>query len=1050
MEQITFQQMRAIMENVNGGVTAVLVRGGVPIFLYSNDHYYRLLGYTREQFAAEVRSAFDLIYEEDREAVIQQTLQASQHYENFICEYRAVRRDGSIVWMRSHVSITTLPGIDEPVQLAVANDISKQKDAEQKEREAVEQQKKMLENMPGGVGIYYFHHDNRLELVYLNEGYYYLIGTEREQRQAYGGLTTMNAVHPDDAEPLLHEIRTGIEKNRIINLDIRILCEDHQYKWVNIKAKVAAKTEEKYTLFVFFADIDQLKTTQLRLAATNGAVEIASKNNGISFWIYHIDDELISLDLQDASPLGYPHEIPNAQGYFETGEIVFPDDRAVFMEMYQKLRDGVENCDCTARLMNLKTGKYEWQHTFYTRLHHSSYVGRVAIGFAINVDLEQENRQRYERELQLRQEMISNSIIYYQINLSTGMIEEFYSRYHDIKGISSNTHVNEALRQQVLANVMPEDKERVYNAIFTDALIKAYSRGETSVTVVYRRHLSGIGVRWLKALATIMERPSTGELIAFIHSQNIDIERKDQLAIESIKDEEIEYVVLLNVHSGLAHFVQVKDFVGLKPHQVFCFDPKYEEIIRCQVMEEDQAECEKFFLMKHLVKKLQKEKIIKITYRIKNSDGCILRKKTRAFYLDDTREEIVLIRRDITDLYEEEQRQKQRLQSAVDAAVEANHAKSDFLSRMSHDMRTPLNAVLSFSDYEMMKGVSEDQLKVYLEKIHASGEYLLGIINDVLDVSKIEQEKMVLHPTPYSLDEFVENINTVIGSLCKEKRIEFLIDVSEAPNRWIKVDKIRFNQIFINLLSNAVKFTPGEGKIEFIVKPYSEVRTAGLQMQFEVRDNGIGMSPEFLPKAFESFAQEYHEDVSERTQGTGLGLTIVKEIITLMGGTISVESTQGKGTSFTVILPLLYTEPPAAAENFSDTENSLEGKRILLCEDNELNTEITVTLLEKQGCIVECAENGEQGLEMFQSSKEGYYDAVLMDIRMPVMNGLEATKAIRNSGHSDAAKIPIIAMTADAFSEDEQISSEAGMNAHLSKPVEPEKVFETLKRVMRK
>lgn len=917
-KQVTYDQMLAIMENVNGGVTAMVIRDGMPTLLFANEQYFRQLGYTREQFYEEIENRFDLVCEEDKEAVEAQIRRASLTYQSVSCEYRARRRDGSLIWMQSNISVTTLPGIDEPVQLAVAN------------------------------------------------------------------------------------------------------------------------------------DIDQLKTAQLKLAASSGAVEIASRNGGLSFWMYHLDSKTISQSLQSSPVLGYPKMIYNVpESLCGTGSLP-PEDEPAYRAMHQQLLEGAESCDCTVRLMNHNLGKYEWQHIFYTRLHDSTYPDRVAIGFSVNVDLEQENRLRYEREMQLRREMINNSVTYFQINLTTGVIEEYYSQCEDTPAVKSNTRICEAVRQEILSNVVQEDRNKVFQTVFEDALIREYSRDHNTVSIDYRRHMPGMGIRWLRATANIMERPRSGELIAFVNSQNIDIEKKDQLAIESIMDEEIEYVMLLNVASGQARMVQVKCTSDLRIHQVFDFNQKYGELIRFWVLQEDQKGCERFFSMQALTESLQEEEVIKFTYHILDQERRILRKKSRAFYLDATHEEIVLIRRDITDLYEEEQRQKLILQNAVDAAVEANHAKSDFLSRMSHDMRTPLNAVLSFSDQEMTDGASESQLKLYLDKIHASGEYLLGIINDVLDVSKIEQEKMVLNPVPYSMDEFIGNINTVIEPSCKSKNINFMIDVSKVPDQWIRVDKIRFNQIFINLLSNAVKFTAAGGRIEFVIQPISEMRMSGMQIQFEVRDNGIGMSPEFLPRAFESFSQEYHENISEKTQGTGLGLTIVKEIVTLMKGTIAVKSTPGVGTVFTVVLPLRYAEPPAENEIQPAEERSLEGMRILLCEDNEINIEITVTLLEKQGCIVDCAQDGQQGLELFQRSEEGFYDAVLMDIRMPVMNGLDATRAIRNSGRSDAHHIPIIAMTADAFSEDAQISNKAGMNAHLSKPIEPKKVFDTIRRVTRR
>lgn len=912
--------------------------------------------------------------------------------------------------------------------------------------------KNLVKDVPGGLGIYHFYLDGRLEQVYLNDGYYSMLGIERKNRDEFLGFFTQNAVHPEDIDHLKEEVKKGISENKIVSDDIRIIDQNGNYVWVHVKVKIEEKVGDRYTIYASFSNIDKLKSVQLKLEASYRAMETASKSNGISFWLYYIDEKRMTQELQRKSAIGYPEVMENMPDVMcGTGEIN-PEDEVTFCKLYHEMENDAANAECTVRLLNHNTGKYEWRHIYCTRLDDAIYRKRVAIGFSLNVDLEQENRQRYENELQIRREMINSSVIYAQFNLSTHVVEEYYSKSYEEFGIKVGDRMDEVLGKKILDNIAEEDRQKVKNTLFIAPLLNEYKKGNSFVTIVYRRRLPGIGLRWIRTNVNIVERPESGDVIAFLNGQDIDMEKKDRLAVESILNEEIEYVVVLNVKNGQAHFAQIKeDFERLVSKETFDYDKVIGLVLETQVVKQDQIAFRNFFYIDSLREALEQEAVIKLAYRVKSKKGKILRKKTRAFYLDETHEEIVLIRRDITDIYEEQQRIQQQLQEAANTAVKANHAKSDFLSRMSHDMRTPLNAVLSFSSGEMVSHADEMTLRNYLNKIHTSGEYLLGIINDVLDMAKIEQKKMELNPEPYSQKEFVESMNSIIGELAKKKDIEFNIDVSKASLAWILTDKVRFNQVFVNLLSNAVKFTPNGGKVELLIEQHPIGDALAVPMSFIVRDNGIGMSKEFLPHAFDSFAQEYSKEMSEKTQGTGLGLSIVKKIVEMMDGTVRVESELGKGTTFTLELPMQATKAPELlqVEMQEKKNNDLEGLKILLCEDNFINVEIATKLLNRQGCHVTCAENGRQGLELFEESEEGYYDIVLMDIRMPVMNGLEAATAIRTLKRKDAGTIPIIAMTADAFDDDRQISKEAGMNAHMLKPIEPKKLYEAIRQTLK-
>lgn len=380
----------------------------------------------------------------------------------------------------------------------------------------------------------------------------------------------------------------------------------------------------------------------------------------------------------------------------------------------------------------------------------------------------------------------------------------------------------------------------------------------------------------------------------------------------------------------------------------------------------------------------------------------------------------------------------------------ANAAKTSFLSRISHDMRTPLNGILGLTS--LMKELKKpEQFPPYLDQLELSGRYLLNLINDTLDVSKIESGKLELHPTVCDGSNLLFNTFSLIKPNLEEKKLTFHTHLPAILSVALYVDVGRTQQVLMNILSNAVKFTPEGGVIDFSIECLSKTDTL-LVDKIVIRDNGIGISPEFLPHLFESFSQEHNQTTSQY-QGTGLGMAITKQIVELMGGTITVESRLGEGTAFTLTLPF----PLATAEQIAEAEthgeetlshHRLAGKHILLCEDHPLNTQIATKLLESRAMVVDHAENGKIGVDLFASSAPFTYDAILMDIRMPVMDGLEATRAIRACRRPDALVIPIIAMTANAFEEDIQHSLESGMNAHLAKPVSPDLLCDTLLRLL--
>ncbi len=400
--------------------------------------------------------------------------------------------------------------------------------------------------------------------------------------------------------------------------------------------------------------------------------------------------------------------------------------------------------------------------------------------------------------------------------------------------------------------------------------------------------------------------------------------------------------------------------------------------------------------------------------------------------------------------------QRKALSDALNIAEEANKAKTIFLSNMSHEIRTPMNAIIGFDRLALEEEGLSDNVKEYLEKIGTSAEHLLEIINDILDMSRIESGRMSLYSVEFSLNKLIETICTLVGSQCADKHISFTCNKEDGLGDLYIGDEMKLRQVLINILGNSVKYTDENGAISFDVKCTARYKKRATIL-FVMKDNGIGMDEEFLPKIFDSFSQE---DISHTNKygSTGLGMAITKTLVDVMNGKISIDSKKGEGTTVSVSITLMESENKSAEDDNKQKESQadeeklaeLSGRRILVAEDMDINAQILLKILKMKGLEADRAENGQIAVDMFKEAEIWHYDAIIMDMRMPVMDGLTATDTIRKLDREDAKKIPIIALTANAFAEDVQRSMQAGLDAHLSKPLEPEKIYKTLGKLIAK
>ena len=402
---------------------------------------------------------------------------------------------------------------------------------------------------------------------------------------------------------------------------------------------------------------------------------------------------------------------------------------------------------------------------------------------------------------------------------------------------------------------------------------------------------------------------------------------------------------------------------------------------------------------------------------------------------------LFLIRRTFDRIQENEQ-----LEARLFAAEEASEAKTFFLSNMSHDIRTPLNAIIGYTTLANREDVNYDEKSGYINKIEMASRQLLEIVNDVLDMSRIESGKLSLEPTCVDLENCILEACDLVRIQLEAKKIELSVSCN-ISHKWVLCDKAMLDRALMNLLCNAGKFTEENGSVSLLLNELTAGDETG-RYEIRIKDTGIGMSPEYVERLFIPFERERTSTVS-RIQGTGLGLAITKRIVDMMGGNITVQTEKGKGTEFVVAIDFPLMESEEKIHLNEGDEISFEGKRALLVEDNMINMEIAQMLLEQSGFLIETAENGKIALEMTAASEKGYYDVILMDIQMPVMDGYMAAQAIRDLPDPGLAGIPIIAMTANAFQEDIKKAEEVGMNGHIAKPLDIPSMKTTLQQVLK-
>ena len=1169
----TIRRQKAFFQSLYDTTLCALVQYDLNgTFLNANAFTFDVIGYTEEQFRTETGgSLMSIVHPCDVDTV-------REHIERLIADRRPtvyncriIRRDGAVRWLCASANIiNNMDGV--PVIQAAYSDVTELQRVE-RERDST------YDSIPGGVAKVLI--GTQLSLLEANDNFFQMLGTDRT---AYKG--TLSAVAPADRGAIVTAFMEAAETDAPVDIEYRCRRFDNERTiWIHLIARFVENAHGAKVYQCVFIDITKQKTAQIQLYRERDRYRIIMENSADV--IYEYDRKTDTVVFYETIRRGDENEIakhvsPNFSKKLYDQKIAHPEDAETVMRVFS----GVQGGSAEVRLRNLKlNGDYVWCLLQGQPVYENGALARV-VGIIRDITENKRISQEKERlqrifDLELRRDYESIC----QINPSTGryvMCTPSNASYYDIptSGIFS-----EELAHAISRIVCSEDRETCLKTMSIGNMLKTLEE-EKEGTCYYRVLTPDGSLRWKCARYTYFGDDGSILLnVRDVHDIRI-AQQQEENRFRAILRETCEYIIETDVETK-SYTLHLPTLINRYP-LADCSDygsliARYSE--RYVAPEDREAFLRAVSLPEALNRMRREGGSCSIKYTVNTNGSPAYKTWNMSLYrYDDNREYMLSYILDITKLVLEQQekereaeRNRQIIKDALTAAEQASRAKSDFLSRMSHEIRTPMNAVIGMTTIAAASLDNRDKLTDCLGKIGLSSRYLLSLINDILDMSRIESGKVSIINEEFDFRSFVEGISSLIYPQAKNKNIVFDLNIEGVVDERYRGDPLRLNQVLINILSNALKFTPDWHSVHLSIRETRRVRDRAY-LQFIVRDTGIGMEKGLLTRIFEPFEQG-GASISHSYGGSGLGLAISSNLVSLMNGHISVSSTPGVGSEFVVELPLLtvpdntpkqdvsledirvlvvdddlvtcehttlilnrigvdaeyvtsgkaavtrvksalqrhtcynialvdwkmpdmdgvetarsirrivgpdtlviimsaydWTEIEArareagvdffiskpifqsvvqdvllkatrrrqSAATLPVQKEDFAGRRILLVEDNEINMEIARTLLEFRNASVDGACNGQQAVEMFRSSPPNHYDAVLMDVRMPVMDGIAATQAIRGLNRADAATVPILAMTANAFAEDIEQSRKAGMNEHLAKPIEPETLYARL------
>jgi signal transduction histidine kinase len=1037
------------LNEIPSGVGIFDVTGSAIQLKFLNDGFYRMIRARREDRARFFGAGtIQSVHPDDRPGLLAEVAASIREKRLFEYRFRNLDGGGAYVWLGIRARHRPVAENTERFY-ASYYDVDRFMSEKTRLEEYNETLTEILGNIPGGAAVF-SEAGGEVHLNYTNAGFYELHHGSR----AYWDAQSRNPVDwlvPEDRARFWEAfgpVRRGeLDHNSAV---YRVTGEDGAVHWVGNRFRRAYEREGVSYYYASFTDMDRQLAAEQELLRDKQLYEDASRAARLLIWTYSTDTHRAVM-MQD----GYTGEVCRRHGIptvlenvAETvSRFVDPRDRAAFLAAYRAMDEGAALAECEVRFQ-LPGQEPQLEHVTLKRIEDRD--GRLLTVYCCgqNVTEQKRNEERFDRAY----EQLSNPNSYgsFHLNLSKnwcGNGTRGRSQIKSVLALQDSGTVDGYFRAFSALIADRGVQEQFYRIFDRERLLADFENGTQHVSLEYPVVYENGTRHWREGFLDMLKNPRTGDVEAVTYSFDIDERKRDELIMKELIHNHFDYIGILRPRDGTFEFRSRRPWITFgTPGRTYPYEQCRDYVRAKFSVPAERAAFDALTSLDAILRGLGGQQTRTISY-LRTENGAARCASLQYSWLDEPGGDILVVRSDITESYRREQAQIQVLREEKRAAEAANVAKSEFLSRMSHDIRTPLNGIIGMT-YLAQAQPNPARTADCLAKIDISSKFLLSLVNDVLDMAKAESGKIELHPEPYPLGELMDYLNAIILPLCRERGQQCLFEPAGAGSGGDPVlDRLRLNQIVFNLLSNAIKYTPEGGSI--VTRIAQQALPDGrMHLRIEVADNGIGMSEEFQKVLFEPFSQERRND-SPEMRGSGLGLSITKRLVDLMGGSIRVTSAPNRGSTFRVDLEAACVPAgsgrrvPADEPGAADAD-ALAGRRVLLCEDHPLNQEIAEAILESRGMLVVPAADGQAGVKSFAASAIGYFDCILMDIHMPVMDGLAAARAIRALARPDAKTVPILAMTADAFAEDVQKCLDAGMDGHIAKPVDPEQLIRTI------
>ncbi len=912
-------------------------------------------------------------------------------------------------------------------------------------------QKNLYDTLPCGILQFDVCDLDHMQCKYANEMCYTILGV-KDPSVSLIATNMLDFIVKEDEKELRDRLKKVCQTGEKSFFEHRIIKIDGTDAWISGAMTMIKDFDGQDLIQSVFYDITEQKKIQSALKESELRNVMALDSTGLAVWTYDVVNQVFCNTSKGAHIIEYDEKIEGSyQTVIGNGHIM-KESVADYIDLHQAIERGEPYSEAIIHFNPTKT-EIEWQKIMYSTIYDEKGCPVSAVGVGEDITPLMEAQNRFAEELLYRQALRDKIVASYRLNLTRNVVvdaETSFPHFENITGQSADNYF-----ERVYADIPNRgDRERFQKMFSRKALLNSFASGTTTLNLENTRYFNRDQNLWLLTTAHLMKKPESNEIICVIYCQDITYEKVLKNIMDTIIQTDYDFAVAIDARTGMATRFSAYDDFETEFEDLQSDTAKYEDIVRRRaealVNEDDRRQFMEQTSLEAVLRKLEEEGSYSFTYTMCTQSGDRRYKSLHYCYIDKEYDTILCTRSDVTNIVAEQEKKNEELKAALHMAEEASNIKSDFMARMSHEIRTPLTAIIGLAEIQKRSEKSTPLCREYAEKTLSSAEYLLSLINDILDMSKIESGKIVLADEPFRSSAMLNEINGMIAPQADQKKINYKVVNCTESDFVFRGDETRIKQILLNLLNNAVKFTASGGTVEL---RYEVLETAGrkARVRFSVSDSGIGISKQFMGQIFDPFTQE-HDGTITAYQGSGLGLAIARNLARLMGGDITVESQIGQGTVFQTTLCLDLAEEetgwkPQKAGQISRAD--FKGKVFLLCEDHPLNTMVATKLLEAKGAKIIHAKDGRTGARLFEESAVGTFDLILMDIRMPVMDGLTAAKKIRSMDRPDAKTVPIIAMTANAYAEDIEKSREAGMNSHLAKPIEADLLYSTIDQFLR-